>query len=64
MLDVKKLSLAATMDRLRGKKFSRDKIIEKYIAAYESWHEEQGREMEEGEFKILESNLDSSYWAK
>jgi hypothetical protein len=41
MLDVKKLSLAATMDRLRGKKFSRGKIVEKNVAAYESWREEQ-----------------------
>jgi hypothetical protein len=64
MLDVKKLSLAATMDRLRGKKFSRGKIIEKYIAVYESWREEQGRGMHESEFKALESNLDGSYWAK
>jgi hypothetical protein len=56
MLDVKKLSLAATMDRLREKKFSRDKIMEKYIAVYESWREEQGRGMQESEFKVLESN--------
>ena len=61
MLDVKKLSLAATMDRLRGKKFSRGKIMEKYIAAYESWREEQGQVMEETEFRALESSLDGSY---
>ena len=64
MLDVKKLSLAATMDRLRGKKFSRGKIMEKYIAAYESWREEEGRVVEESEFQALESNLDGSYWTK
>ena len=64
MLDVKKLSLAATADRLQGKKFSRGKIMEKYIAAYESWREEQGRGMQESEFRALESNLDGSYWAK
>jgi hypothetical protein len=62
MLDVKKLSLAATMDRLQGKQFSRGKIMEKYIAVYESWHEEQGRGMEESEFEALKSNLDGSYW--
>ncbi len=38
--------------------------MEKYIAAYESWRDEQGRGMEESEFKALESNLDGSYWAK
>jgi hypothetical protein len=59
-----KLSLAATMDRLRGKQFSRSKIMEKYIAAYESWREEQGRGMEESEFEALKSNLDGSYWSK
>ena len=64
MLDVKKLSLAATADRLRGKKFSRGKIMEKYIAAYKSWREEQGQGMQESEFRALESNLDGSYWTK
>jgi hypothetical protein len=64
MLDMKKLSLAATADRLQGKKFSRGKIMEKYIAAYESWREEQGRGMGESEFQALESNLDGFYWAK
>ena len=38
--------------------------MEKYIAAYESWREEQGRGMQESEFKALQSNLDSSYWSK
>ncbi len=37
--------------------------MEKYIAAYESWRDEQDRGMEESEFKALESNLDGSYWA-
>jgi hypothetical protein len=64
MLDMKKLSLTATMDRLRGKQFLRSKIMERYIAAYESWRAEQGRGMYESEFKALESNLDGSYWAK
>ena len=63
MLDVKKLSLAATMDRLRGKKFSRGKIMEKYIAAYESWREERGQVIEENDFEALESNLDGCYWS-
>jgi hypothetical protein len=64
MLDVKKLLLAMTMDRLRGKQFLRSKIIERYIAVYKSWHAEEGRGMEEGEFKALESNLDGSYKSK
>ena len=64
MLDVKKLSLAATADQLRGTKFLRGKIMEKYIAAYKSWREKQGRGMEESEFQALESSLDGSYWAK
>jgi hypothetical protein len=38
--------------------------MEKYIAAYESWCEEQGQVMQESEFKALESNLDGSYWSK
>ncbi len=63
MLDVKKLSLAATADRLRGKKFSRQNNG-KCIAVYESWREEQGQMMEESEFQALESNLDGSYWSK
>ncbi len=35
--------------------------MEKYIAAYMSWCEEQGRGMEESEFKVLESNLDPGW---
>ena len=38
--------------------------MEKYIAAYKSWREEQGQGMEESEFQALESNLDGSYWTK
>ena len=38
--------------------------MEKYIAAYESWHEEQDQVMQESEFKALQSNLDGSYWSK
>jgi hypothetical protein len=38
--------------------------MEKYVAAYESWREEQGRGMQESEFKALESNLDGSCWTK
>ena len=38
--------------------------MEKYIAAYESWREEQGQVMQESEFKALQSNLDGSYWAE
>ncbi len=66
MLDVKKLSLAVTMEEriFRLGNNQQGKIMEKYIAAYESWHKEQGREMEEGEFKTLESNMDGSYWSK
>jgi hypothetical protein len=43
--------------RIRG-------ITERYIAAYESWREEQGRGVEESEFEALKSNLDGSYWSK
>jgi hypothetical protein len=43
------------------KEILRGKIMERYIAIYESWREEQGRGMEESEFKAMESNLDGSY---
>ncbi len=64
MLDVKKVTLEATADRLRGKRFSRGGLMEKYIAAYESWREEHGQKMKESEFRTLESTLDGSFWTK
>lgn len=64
MLDVKKVTLEATMERLRGKTFSRGGLMEKYIVAYENWREEHGQEMEEEEFCALESTLDGSFWTK
>ena len=38
--------------------------MEKCIAAYESWREEQGRVIQESDFEALESSLDGSYWSK
>ena len=64
MLDVKKITLAATVDRLHGKKFSQGGLMEKYVATYESWRAEQGQTMSESDFEALDSNLDGSYWSK
>jgi transposase len=64
MLKVKKLSLAATKDQLQGKKFSRGDKMASYIAAFESWREEQGVPIAQAEFEVLQSNLDGSYWTE
>jgi hypothetical protein len=48
---------------ITGKKFSRGGLMEKYIAAYESWREEMNQTMEESEFAALKSNLESCYWS-
>jgi hypothetical protein len=62
LLGVKKLSLAATADQLKGQKFSRHELWAEYVAAYESWCEDGGREVPESAFHALESRLDGSYW--
>jgi hypothetical protein len=62
LLGVKKLSLAATADQLKGDKFSRQEMWLKYVAAYESWCEEGGGVVQESVFQTLESKLDGSYW--
>jgi hypothetical protein len=64
MLDVPQLSLSAAEDRLRGKPNSRWLLEESYIAAYESWREEKGEEVEEQQWDALDSYLDGAYWTK
>ena len=64
MLDVKKLTLPATVARLRGKTFLRGELLEKYIAAYKCWLKEQGRDVNEKECRALKSSLNGSFWTK
>jgi transposase len=64
MLDVKKLSLAAAEERLRGTPNWRWLLEEHYVASYESWREEHGEVVQEQQWDALESYLDGAYWTK
>ena len=64
MLDVRRVTLAATTQRLRGKPNSRWLLEERYVAAYEAWREERGEEVQEQQWAALDCRLDGVYWAE